>query len=246
MARRLNKRKRKRREEYVLSERDKVSEGALSERTMLNLSKFVNKEIIKSIEHVIAVGKEADVYLARAGDSDSTLDKEYVAIKIFRIETSMFYKMQDYILGDPRFTSIGKTKSELIEIWCRKEYGNLLMAHEAGVNVPEPYMHYKNVLAMEFLGYPDGRQFPRLKDAKPSKEDAGELLGLIEKQIGMLYGAGLVHADLSEYNILIGDGVPYIIDMGQSVSTRHPSAAYFMRRDKETLARYFSKISSKL
>ena len=241
MSRRLNKRKRHRREEYMLSERDKVSEGALSERTLLNLSKFVNKGIITGIEHVIATGKESDVFVASAGSLDALTDRKFVAVKIFRIEASTFFSMQDYILGDPRFSSAGKTKSETVEIWCRKEYGNLVAAHDAGANVPEPYMHYKNILAMEFLGDDEGRSWPRLKDVKLSAEEASSMEKEISEQVKLLRSAGLVHADLSEYNILVREGKPYLIDMAQAVSIKHPNAELFAERDRENMKKYFSR-----
>ena len=242
MSRRLNKRKRHRREEYMLSERDNVSEGALSERSLLNLSKFINKEVITGIEHVIATGKESDVFVAIAGGSDMLTDRKFVAVKIFRIEASTFFAMQDYILGDPRFTSAGKTKSETVEIWCRKEYGNLVAARDAGANVPKPYMHYKNILAMEFLGDDEGRSWPRLKDVKLSEDEAAAMEKEVSRQVGLLRAAGLVHADLSEYNILVGEGKPYIIDMAQAVSVKHPKAEIFAERDRDNMRKYFSRL----
>lgn len=237
MARARSKRKKPERDVHMMHEQEKTDLGIFNERTMTYLSKFFNKRIISKIDFPIATGKESDVYLAEAGESDILGDAELVAIKFFRVSTSSFYSMKDYIEGDPRFSRIRKGKSNIIDIWCRKEFGNLKAAYKAGVIVPKPYMCNRSILAMEFVGT-NGVPSPKLKDIKIDKPN--EMLNLIIKQAKLLFNAGLVHADLSEYNVLVRGMEPCIIDMGQAVALKHPMAHEFLERDVKNLLSYFS------
>ncbi len=237
MARRRSRRKMPERSDYMMKEQKKV-EATLDPRTMQHLSKFFNKGVISKLEHVIAVGKESDVYMATAGDAE-VVTGEYVIVKFFRIETSTFFNMADYITGDPRFTKMeGRSKSAIIDTWCRKEFGNLEIASNAGVRVPKPYMFNKSILAMEFIG-DGGDPAPQLRNYRMDIDEAERMRATIMDYIRKMYSAGLVHGDLSEYNTLVKDGVPYLIDFGQGVVTRHPHALAFLRRDIENMASYF-------
>ncbi|MGC8537365.1 MAG: serine protein kinase RIO [Candidatus Micrarchaeia archaeon] len=237
MARRRSRRKMPERSDYMMKEQKKV-EATLDPRTMQYLSKFFNKGVISKLEHVIAVGKESDVYMAAAGDSD-IVSGDYVIVKFFRIETSTFFNMADYITGDPRFTKMeGRSKSAIIDTWCRKEFGNLEIASNAGVKVPRPYMFNKSILAMEFIGN-EGNPAPQLRNYHMDIDEAKKMRATIMDYVKKMYSAGLVHGDLSEYNTLVKDGVPYLIDFGQGVVTRHPHALAFLRRDIGNIATYF-------
>ena len=148
--------------------------------------------------------------------------------------------MRQYIEGDPRFGNLKSSRTSIVEIWCRKEFGNLVLAQEAGANVPMPYMFNGNILAMEFIGSETGVAAPKLKDV--ALEDPKKTLKNILNQVKLMYRAGLVHADLSEFNVLIqGEKQkPIIIDIGQGVIVRHPRAREFIIRDVHNIARYFS------
>ncbi len=237
MARRRSRRKMPDRSDYMLKEQKKV-EATLDPTTMKHLSKFFNKGIIDKLEHVIAVGKESDVYMASSGTSE-IIKGDYVIVKFFRIETSTFFNMADYIIGDPRFTKMeGRSKSAIIDIWCRKEFGNLEIAERAGVKVPKPYMFNRSILAMEFIG-DEGEPAPQLRNYRMDIDEAERMRSTVMDYVKKMYLSGLVHGDLSEYNILVKDSVPYLIDFGQGVVTRHPHAPAFLRRDINNVAAYF-------
>lgn len=237
MARRRSRRKMPERSDYMLKEQKKV-EATLDPKTMQYLSKFFNKGVIGKLEHIIAVGKESDVYMASAGESDIVAG-DYVIIKFFRVETSTFFNMMDYITGDPRFTKMeGRGKAAVIDTWCRKEFGNLEIAARAGVKAPKPYMFNKSILAMEFIG-DNGDPAPQLRNYRMGIDEAEKMRAMIMEYVRKMYNAGLVHGDLSEYNTLVKDGIPYLIDFGQGVVTRHPHALTFLRRDIENVAAYF-------
>jgi RIO kinase 1 len=239
MARRLGRKKRPLREEYALREGIKIDSGIFNDQTMVYLGKFYNKGIIGRLGFIIARGKEAEVYVAESGDSETVKGAKYVITKFFRVETSSFLNMTDYVLGDPRFTKIGKSKHEIICTWCKKEYGNLRLARQAGANAPEPYMFNGTILAMEFIGDSEGTPAPHLKDVALDKPEL--VLDSILEQVRRLYLHELVHADLSEYNILMKEGVPYFIDFAQAVVIKHPNAMLFLRRDVGNVLHYFLK-----
>lgn len=238
MARRVSRRKQPDRDVHMMNEVSQRKGGIFNERTMKYLSKFYNKKIINKVDFVVSTGKEADVYVGEPGGSE-IVKSDFVAIKFFRGEGISFNKMREYIEGDPRFGNLRSTRTTIVEIWCRKEFGNLVLAQEAGASVPTPYMFNGNILAMEFIGSPTGVAAPKLKDVV--LDDPKKTLKNILNQVKLMYRAGLVHADLSEFNILMqGEKQkPVIIDIGQGVIIRHPRAREFIIRDVHNLCRYF-------
>ncbi len=239
MARRVSRRKEPERGRFQLKELEKVEGGIFDTRTMVYLGKFFNSGIVQRLEFPIARGKEADLYLADAGGSKAVSGSAYVVLKFFRVETSSFKNMIDYIVGDERFSRIRNSKYFIVNTWCKKEYGNLKIAEAAGVMVPKPYMANGSILAMEFIGSSEGRAAPMLKDTRVSNPNG--MFDLIIGYVKSLYKFRLVHADLSEYNILVNEDKPYLIDFGQAVTIKHPNAQEFLERDIGNIARYFNK-----
>ncbi len=239
MARRLGRRKEPSREKVLLKERE-LAEGGLNKRVAVYLSKFYNKGVIDGIGTVFAKGKESDIYVASPGTADIVKGEPYVIVKMFRVQNSSFFSMEDYIIGDPRFKKIGRTKQEIIGTWCKKEFGNLEIAQFAGIAAPKPYMYNGNILAMQYIGTDDGPA-PRLVDAGLDRTEAESMLRTIIDYTKRLHRRGLVHGDLSEYNILVHGDKPYFIDFGQAVVTRHPHAEEFLKRDVWNVVNYFRK-----
>lgn len=238
MARKWSKRKRPDRSVHPIKEYEKTDTGIFNRRIMIYLSKFYNKGIIEKVDFVIARGKEAEVYVADPGESEKVEGEKFIALKFFRVETSSFYNMKAYIEGDPRFGRLHSGKAAIVNVWCRKEFGNLAMAYRAGVSVPKPFMCNGSILAMEFIGDPEtGVPSPKLKDIV--LEEPQNMFNAVIKQAKMLYKANLVHADLSEYNILVKDSKPVLIDIGQGVVLRHPNANEFIKRDIHNVCHYF-------
>ncbi len=240
MARRVSRRKEPMREKHMLKEQTKVDAGVFDEKTMIALSKFFNLGIIEKLGSPIARGKEADLYLADPGKSEKVKGMQQVVMKFFRIETSSFFKMESYIIGDPRFQkkTTRKSKYGIVMVWCKKEFDNLKVAERAGVPAPIPLLANKSILAMSYIGDENGPA-PRLKEVE--LDNPTEVLEQVLLDMKKLYGKRLVHADVSEYNVLIQDRKPYMIDFGQAVSTDHPNAVAFLRRDIRNITNYFSK-----
>ena len=219
------------------SEDYQVIEEVFDRSTLMTIYGFMNKGTIDEIHGVVSAGKEARVYWGK-----DTQGKE-LAIKIYLTTSADFKKgMIPYIEGDPRFSHVRRDTRSLIYTWAQKEFKNLRRAQEAGVNVPEPLAVQKNVLIMEFVGK-DGVRAPLLKET--ALNDPKKVFRLLLTYLKRLYQkADLVHADLSEYNIMIWKGKPVIFDVAQSVLTKHPMADRFLRRDLENLHKYFKKKDS--
>lgn len=239
MARRLGRRKQPLREKHMLKEQNKIEEGIFDNKTMMHLSKFFNKGIIERLIHIVATGKEADVYIANPGNSKEVKAAKYVVVKFFRVETSSFLKMSDYVKGDTRFARMRIIKKNIISLWCRKEMGNLRIAAKSGIYAPRPYMSNGSILAMEFIGSREGVPAPQIRDVKLQEPE--KTLDTILAQMGSLYKNRLVHADLSEFNILYHNRKPYFIDFGQAVVLTHPNARLFLERDVKNILYYFSR-----
>lgn len=238
MASRLWKKKRPPREEKQFKEKGKIEERVFDSSVFHIFYEFLNKGVISSVDYPIATGKESDVYRVTSGKRFAQ-GSPYMAAKIFRIETANFIHMQDYLFADPRFSHVRRTKREVISAWCQKEFKNLHICARARVPAPKPFLFSKNILLMEFIGeegIPDST-LKQIGSENPEK-DCETILGYIRR----LYRAGLVHADLSEFNVLMHgypEPVPYLIDLGQAVVLGHPKSEEFLLRDITNTLRYF-------
>jgi RIO kinase 1 len=211
-----------------------VQDAVFDRRTLMDLYSLASKGVIDALGGSVCTGKEANIFRAKAGERE-------LALKIYRISTSNFNSMQDYLHGDPRFGSVKGTKRAVVCAWTRKEFRNLMRAEEMGVAVPHPVAMKENILVMELVGSGDDVA-PPLKDVQLEGDEAKRIYDKIAEYVSRLYNrAGLVHADLSEFNILYSQGEPVIIDMGQSVTLDHPMARRFLERDIANISHYFKK-----
>ena len=221
--------RKKRSEEY------EVMEEVFDRSTLMTIYKFMNKGKIDEIYGVVNAGKEARVYWGKDQDGRE------LAIKIYLTVSAEFKKgMLPYIRGDPRFAHVRKDTRHLIYAWAQKEFKNLQRAMDAGVRVPEPIAVSKNVLIMSFIGK-NGVRALLLKEVslKNPRQVYRRLLTYVKK---LYQKAKLVHADLSEYNIMIWKNKPVLFDVSQAVTLEHPMADQFLRRDLRNLHKYFKKL----
>ncbi|MEA1944735.1 MAG: serine protein kinase RIO [Euryarchaeota archaeon] len=215
------------------SEDLKAVEGVFDTSTLKTLYHLSNKGYIDALGGVISTGKEANIFHALGCERE-------IAIKIYRISTSNFRAMQSYLIGDPRFKSIRNDKRSVVFTWTKKELRNLKKAYAAGVRVPEPYIARNNVLLMEFIGE-DEIPARQLREVSLTSDQAQKVFDTTVRYIQRLYHANLVHADLSEFNILMDGDEVVFIDMGQSVTLDHPNAMEFLMRDIYNIVRFFRK-----
>jgi RIO kinase 1 len=218
------------------SEEFQVIEEVFDRSTLMTIYDLMNKGVIEEIHGVVSAGKEARIYWGRDREG-----KE-IAIKIYLTTSAEFKKgMLPYLEGDPRFSHVRRDTRSLIYAWAQKEFKNLRRALEAGAKVPEPVIVEKNVLIMKFIGK-NGIRAPLLKETMLT--DPKRVFRLLLTYLKRLYKkGGLVHADLSEYNIMVWKGKPVIFDVAQAVLIEHPMADTFLRRDLENLHRYFKKLN---
>ncbi len=233
--------KRRRSEEHRIKDRDlvKTVEEVFDSFTMAHLHRLEARKVLRELKGVVSAGKEARVYWGVGPRGED------LAVKIYLSATAEFRKsIKKYIEGDPRFESIPRGNfRRLIYEWARKEYRNLVRLSENGVRVPRPRGVSGNIIVMDFLGH-QGYRAPLLVEAvgELGREELLEYYeDLMDQVLRMVCRARLVHADLSEYNIMVWDGRPWIIDVAQAVLLKHPHAREFLERDLENLDRFFEE-----
>lgn len=207
----------------------KVLDKVFDRPTLMNIHALFNKGIFREFGGPVADGKEARVFSAH---NDLPL-----AVKVYKVEAATFKTISRYIKGDPRFWNLGKQRRALIHAWVKKEFGNLKRLYDAGASVPKPYAFKGNVLVMQFIG--DGIPAPQVREVTPEQPE--KMFRAIVDDLGKAYHlAKIVHADLSEYNVLVWRGRHYLIDIGQGVDLKHPHAGEWLERDVKNLCRFFS------
>lgn len=224
-----------RRKKIKNSELFETVEEVFDYSTLMILYDLINNGFIDVMYGVVNSGKEARVYFAKDRNG---LD---LAVKIYLTSTSEFRKgMLTYIIGDPRFKVSSRKTRDIIYVWARKEYSNLSKAYSVGVRVPKPITVKGNILVMEFIGV-DGVPAPLLKDYLPQNIDS--FFNIVMDYVRKLYiNARLVHGDLSEYNIMVFNDSPVLIDFGQAVDLSHPMAEELLVRDVNNLLKFFSDV----
>lgn len=212
----------------------KTVEEVFDKPTLLAVYDLLNRGVIRSVSGVVDAGKESRVYAAEDEHGKS------VALKIYLTSSTEFRKgILQYIDGDERFRRVKRDTRQLIYSWTKKEFKNLHLAQSVGVRVPKPYVAVANVLAMEFIGEA-GERDPLLRESLPSSPE--QFLVRVLDYVKILYSkAHLVHADLSEYNIMVHDESPVFIDFAQGVLWSHPLADTFLKRDIRNTLHFFSK-----
>ncbi len=208
------------------------TEGEVFEKaTLQSLWKLMNNGYIEMIDFPISTGKEGNVFRARCKD-------EFVAVKIYRINTATFRSISKYLMYEPP-QKVKKDRRSIIFAWALKEFNNLKKLYNAGVRVPKPIAREGNIIVMEYIGTEE-QPAPLLKDAEVN--DYKEVFEKIKEYLRIMYHkANLVHADFSEYNVLMHENEPVIIDVGQTVSKENPMAMEFLQRDVKNITRFFRK-----
>ncbi len=223
--------------EYIKEEKlQKTFAKVFDRQTIMTVHKIAKKGYFDILEFVVSTGKEAHVFRA----SDKAGNPR--AVKIYKTKTSDFKNMEKYIKGDQRFKEERKTKQDIVFAWAKKEFKNLSLARSAQASVPLPIFVLENVLVMEFIGAKDAE-----KTLKEIKSTQSELQDYYEQTIDFMakifLKKELVHADLSEYNIMVraAEKKLVFIDMGQGVLASHPYAQEFFERDIQNMTKFFSK-----
>jgi len=210
----------------------RVFDAVFDRLTLMSLYKIMKSGVIDTLDFPIARGKEAHVF-------HGTGESGPVAVKIFHTSNAVFKNLVQYIEGDPRFGGLRRRHRDLVDIWVRKEYRNLLRLSKWGLNVPKPLAVNKNVLVMDYLGTSTAPS-PRLKDVQVENPQS-VYEELLEFLAVMWQKANLVHGDFSPYNIMWHENTPVVIDVGQAVIQSHPRSEEFLVRDVTRLVEWANK-----
>jgi RIO kinase 1 len=214
------------------------------------LQELLHDGIIDGVYRQLKSGKEASVYVVSASG-------EYRCAKVYKdMQKRSFKQRAQYQEGrnarssrDRRAmgksSSFGKRAAE--EQWKNAEVDALFQLHKAGLRVPEPHGFYSGVLIMEMVLDPWGESAPRLNEVELTPEHAREYHFILMDQIKLMLCEGLIHGDLSEYNVLIDATGPVIIDLPQVVSAAGNNNAFAMlKRDVGNITNTLAAIAPEL
>ncbi|KIW62556.1 hypothetical protein PV04_10721 [Phialophora macrospora] len=223
-----------------------TAEQVLDPKTRLILFQMIQKGIVSEIYGTISTGKEANVYHAVSIPEDGAQEETHVAIKVYKTSILVFKDREKYVTGEFRFRKGFRSGDNraMVKLWAEKEMRNLKRIHAAGIPCPEPLYLRRHVLGMSFIGTgKKGKAAPRLKDVEFEDDTRWRAvyIDVVAYMRIMLQVCKLVHADLSEYNMLYADNTTYIIDVSQSVEGDHPRSLDFLRMDIKNVNDFFRR-----
>ncbi len=216
----------------------------------IGLEPLVDDGIVDEVIRPLKSGKEASVYVVACGD-------HIRCAKVYKEAINRgFQKLAEYQEGrkvrgsrDARAmgkrSKHGRRKQELA--WKSAEVDALYRLDAAGVRVPKPHGFFDGVLIMELIVDENGNSAPRLNDVDVTAEEARLWHGFMMNQIVRMLCAGLIHGDLSEFNVLLGAEGPVVIDLPQAVDASSNNNAFRMlQRDVSNMTEYFSRSAPEL
>ena len=219
-------------------------------KTPKRLAGLLEEGLIDEVIGQLMSGKEATVYVVRCADTIR-------CAKVYKDATQRsFKKSASYQEGRKvknsrqarameKGSRYGRKMQE--EVWQNAEVDALYRLASAGVRVPRPHICFEGVLLMDLVVDAEGNPAPRLNDVQLDEELAMEFHGMLINQVVRMLCAGIVHGDLSEYNILVGDSGPVIIDLPQAIdAAANSTAAEMLERDVNNLRTYFSSFAPAL
>ncbi len=214
------------------------------------LQPLVDDGVIDSVVRQLMSGKEAMVFVVRCG-AESRCAKVYKEADKRSFRQAVDYtenrktKNSRQARAIAKGTRFGRESQE--KAWQSAEVGALFRLAAAGVRVPRPYNFHAGVLLMELVTDDEGNAAPRLNDVKLTPEIAIDLHRRLIREVVRMLSAGVVHGDLSEFNILLGADGPVIIDLPQAVDAAgNNHAPRMLVRDVDNLRRFFGRFAPEL
>jgi RIO kinase 1 len=200
-------------------------------KTPASLQPLIDDGVIDEVLRSLKSGKEATVYLVRSGT-------EIRCAKVYRdMAQRSFQKRAQYqegrkVRGSRQARAMSKStrfgRREQEAAWKNAEVDALYLLIGAGVRVPRPFGYFNDVLIMELVSDAEGNPAPRLGEVDLSPELAREYHQVLIRQIVRMLGVGLIHGDLSEFNVLVAPDGPVIIDLPQVVNAAGNNGAFAM------------------
>ncbi|GHD74785.1 serine protein kinase RIO [Luteimonas padinae] len=200
-------------------------------KTPGGLQPLIDDGVIDEVMRPLKSGKEAAVYVVRAG-GDIRCAKVYKDMAQRSFQQRVQYQEGRKVRGSREARAIGKAtrygRRQQEAEWKNTEVEALYRLRDAGVRVPEPFGYFHGVLVMELVVDADGHSAPRLAEVELSPEQAGGFHRTLVRQVVRMLCAGLIHGDLSAYNVLVAPDGPVVIDFPQVVSAAGNNAARTM------------------
>ncbi len=214
------------------------------------LQTLLDQGVIESVVRPLLAGKEAEVYLVEAS-GELRVAKVYKDAKNRSFKHRADYEEGRKIRNTRTQRAMAKRsrfgRQQLEESWRNAEVDVIYRLHEAGVRVPTPYDYVDSVLIMELVRDEDGGPAPRLVDIDLDPDDAEGMFAFLIREVVRMLCTGVVHGDLSDFNILIGPDGPVIIDFPQAVDpAANRSARKLLIRDVNNLTSFFARHSPEL
>jgi RIO kinase 1 len=219
-------------------------------KTPKRLESLIEDGLIDEVVRQLMSGKEATVYVVRSGD-DVRCAKVYKEANKRSFRQSVDYtegrkvKSSRQARAMEKGSKYGRKAQE--EAWQSAEVDALYRLAAVGVRVPKPYNFYEGVLLMELVTDANGNAAPRLNDIELTAEEAREHHQTLLREVVRMLCAGIIHGDLSEFNILLGSEGPVIIDLPQAVDAAgNNHASSMLERDVGNLRDYFGRFAPEL
>ena len=211
---------------------------------------LVNEGLIDEVIRPLMSGKEADVFVVRCG-SQIRCAKIYKEPEKRGFKQAVQYQEGRKVRNSRRARAMQKGsrfgRKEQEQSWQNTEVDALYKLASAGVRVPKPYGCFDGVLLMELITDSDGLEAPRLNEVSMSGAQAIEDHAMVIQDVVKMLCAGLIHGDLSEFNILVDEYGPVIIDLPQVIdAAANNSAKMFLQRDVNRVTDYYSEFAPEL
>lgn len=219
-------------------------------KTPKRIQPLVDDGLVDEVIRPLMSGKEAEVFVVRCGDT-LRCAKVYKEANKRGFRQSVEYQEGRKVRNsrDARAMAKGSKygRKGQEDAWQNAEVAALFRLANAGVRVPKPYDFLEGVLLMELVDDGEGDVAPRLNDVDLHPEDAREFHAFMIEEVVKMLCAGLVHGDLSEFNVLLGPEGPVIIDLPQAVDAAGNNHAFKMlERDVGNMAAYFGQFAPEL
>ena len=211
---------------------------------------LIKEGIVDEVIRPLMSGKEADVYVVRCG-SEVRCAKIYKEAYKRSFKQAVLYQEGRKVRNSRRARAMEKGskfgRNEQEQVWQNAEVDALYRLADINVRVPRPYGCFDGVLIMELITDDEGQVAPRLNDVSMSAELALEDHAIMMRYVTRMLCTGLVHGDLSEFNVLVDDYGPVIIDLPQAVdSTANNNARHFFERDVNKITGYYGLYAPEL
>jgi RIO kinase 1 len=219
-------------------------------KTPKGLQPLLDDGVIDEVLRSLKSGKEASVYVVRSG-ADIRCAKVYKDLGQRSFQQRAQYQEGRKVRGSRQARAMGKAtrfgRKEQESAWKNAEVNALYQLAAAGVRVPQPYGYFNDVLVMELVTDAEGQSAPRLGEVQLSPEVAREYHGFLIQQIVRMLCSGLIHGDLSEYNVLIATDGPVIIDLPQAVNAAgNNNARAMLERDVNNISASLGRFAPEL